>query len=59
MKYFTPELYQQGQSPDDDVQATVDTLWEEMLVRYEEHLKQIEPELAGAPPILPQRAALT
>lgn len=45
MKYFTPALHTQGQSPDDNVQNTVDILWEEVLERYEQHLQQIEPEL--------------
>jgi hypothetical protein len=45
MKYFTPELYQQCQSPDDDVQDAVHVLWEETLERYEQHLHKIEPDL--------------
>jgi hypothetical protein len=47
MKLFTPELYVRGQSHDPAVLNEVDGLWEAANERYEDHLRQIEPELPG------------
>ena len=44
MKYFTPELYIRGQSPDEVIQRRGERLWEEEVKRYERHLAAILPE---------------
>ncbi len=45
MNLFTPELYVRGQSDDEATQQEVDKLWEEANERYEQRLREIEPEL--------------
>ena len=49
MKFFTPELYVQGNSSDDDLVDWVEEEWERRLKRYRRHYKKIEPQL---PPML-------
>jgi hypothetical protein len=45
MKYFTPELYVQGNSPDEDVADAAHEAWERAIKRYRRHYKKIEPLL--------------
>jgi hypothetical protein len=49
MKYFTPELYVQGNSDDDDAVDYVEKEWERRIKRYRRHYKKIEAQL---PPML-------
>jgi hypothetical protein len=49
MKFFTPELYVQGNSNDDDVVDWVEAEWERRIKRYKRHYKKIEAQL---PPML-------
>jgi hypothetical protein len=48
MKYFTPELYVQGQSDDDDVTDYVEQGWERRIKRSNRHYKKIEAQLPEA-----------
>ena len=48
MKYFTPELYIQGQSHDDEVLDRTEEEWERRIKRYQRHYKGIEPRLPEA-----------
>jgi len=48
MKYFTPELYLQGQSLDDDVLDRTEEEWERRIKRYRRHYKKIEVRLPAA-----------
>src|ERR1700722_29409 len=48
MKYFTPELYVQGQSDDDDVTDYVEQEWERRIKRANRHYKKIESQLPEA-----------
>ncbi len=45
MKYFTPELYVQGNSDDDDVVDFVEKEWERRNNRYRRHYKKIQSQL--------------
>jgi hypothetical protein len=45
MKYFTPELYVQAQSRDDDVLDRTEAEWERRIKRYQRHYKKIETQL--------------
>lgn len=45
MKYFTPELYVQGNSSDPDAVDWVEEEWERALKRYRRHYKKIEGQL--------------
>jgi hypothetical protein len=45
MKYFTPELYVQGNSDDDDVVDHVEQEWERRNNRYGRHYKKIQSQL--------------
>ena len=47
MKFFTRDLYERGQSTDDDIVDAAEDEWEIANQRYEEHLRAIEP---GLPP---------
>jgi hypothetical protein len=38
MRFFTPELYQRYNSPDDEIALAADTEWEEAIARYQQHL---------------------
>src|SRR5438270_1917164 len=49
MKFFTPELYAQGNAPDDDLVDQAEEEWERRLKRYRRHYKKIEEQL---PPML-------
>ena len=48
MKYFTPELYAQGNSPDDAVVDQSEEEWERRIKRYRRHYKRIEAQLPPA-----------
>ena len=48
MKYFTPDLYVQGNSSDDDVVDRVEEEWERRNKRYQRHYKKIAHELPEA-----------
>jgi hypothetical protein len=48
MKYFTPQLYVRGQSPDETTQREVERLWEEEVERYDRHLATIAPQLSDS-----------
>lgn len=48
MKYFTPELYVQGQSRDEDVLDRTEEEWEQRIKRYRRHYKRIESQLPEA-----------
>ncbi len=48
MKYFTPELYVQGNSGDDDVVDFVEQEWERRNNRYRRHYKKIQSQLTEA-----------
>jgi hypothetical protein len=45
MKFFTPELFVQGNSSDDDVIDYVEAEWERRTKRYKRHYKKIETQL--------------
>lgn len=45
MKYFTPELYVRGQSPDEGVVNAVECLWDEASERYVAYLNTVRDEL--------------
>ena len=45
MNYFTPELYVQGNSDDEDVLDQTEAAWEKAIKRYRRHYKKIEPHL--------------
>ncbi len=45
MRYFTPELYRQFNSADDDVADRADAAWETALAEYEKHLASIKDRL--------------
>ena len=45
MNYFTPELIARLNSADEQAANAADAEWDRRLERYEEHLRQIEPEL--------------
>ena len=48
MKYFTPELYVQGNSDDDDVVDHVEQEWERRNNSYDRHYKKIQSQLPEA-----------
>jgi hypothetical protein len=48
MKFFTPELYLQFNSPDDQIAETAHEAWESALARYERHLNRISSRLTPA-----------
>jgi len=45
MRFFTPELYAQFNSPDDRVADRASAAWEEALRAYREHLEAIRPAM--------------
>jgi hypothetical protein len=45
MKFFTPELFVQGNSSDDDLVDQVEAAWEEALERYDQHYRTFEAQL--------------
>ncbi len=45
MKFFTPELYSQGNSRDDELVDQTELEWERRLKRYRRHYKKIESQL--------------
>jgi hypothetical protein len=42
MKYFTPELYLRGNSPDGETVAGIEEEWERAIRRYRQHLARIQ-----------------
>jgi hypothetical protein len=45
MKYFTPDLLEQLNSPDPAVANAADAEWDRSLERYEQHLQRLGPQL--------------
>ena len=45
MRYFTPELYQQFNSPDDEAADLANAAWERAIRDYRQHLKSIRHKL--------------
>jgi hypothetical protein len=48
MRYFTPELYVQGNSEDPDLVDQTEVEWERAIKRYRRHYKKIAPQLPDA-----------
>ena len=49
MKFFTPELYLQFNSPDEDEADRADQAWEEVLHLYERRLEELRADMP--PPV--------
>ena len=45
MKYFTPQLFQQFNSPDDEVASRADADWDKAEIAYKEHLETFRDRL--------------
>lgn len=45
MHYFTPELYQRFNSPDDTIALAADAEWEAAIARYDEHLASLREKM--------------
>jgi hypothetical protein len=45
MRFFTPVLYLQFNSPDDEIANEADKAWEEALTRYQRHLEVIKDQM--------------
>jgi hypothetical protein len=48
MKYFTPELYIQGNSSDERLVDQAEEAWEQAVTRYRRHYRKIKPQLPEA-----------
>jgi hypothetical protein len=48
MKYFTPELYLQFNSPDPSLAETAQQAWEDAVERYHQHIAEIGPRMTAS-----------